>query len=236
VAATSARNAWAVGSTSSGKSLILHWNGTVWKQVPSPSPGTETYLAGVTATSAANAWAVGDSGTYPNNKTMILHWNGTAWKRVPSPSPEGGGPSLSGVAATSARNAWAVGCSLCGTGGFAASLIAHSTGTAWKQVPSPSLAGDPRGVAATSATNAWAAGWFYAVPEDSQSVKTLILRWNGKAWTQVPSPSPGAEASLSGVAATSATNAWAVGSYQTVSGSSSSNKTLILHWNGTGWK
>jgi hypothetical protein len=35
VAATSARNAWAVGSTSkinhgTSKTLILHWNGTTW--------------------------------------------------------------------------------------------------------------------------------------------------------------------------------------------------------------
>jgi len=30
VAATSASNAWAVGSTDSGKTLILHWNGTTW--------------------------------------------------------------------------------------------------------------------------------------------------------------------------------------------------------------
>ena len=36
---------------------------------------------------------------------------------------------------------------------------------------------------------------------------------------------------LAGVAATSATNAWAVGS----TGSSLSPKTLILRWNGTSW-
>jgi hypothetical protein len=31
VAATSARNAWAVGGTDSGKILILRWNGKSWK-------------------------------------------------------------------------------------------------------------------------------------------------------------------------------------------------------------
>ena len=38
MAATSASNAWAVGSTGSflsPKPLIVHWNGTSWKQVPS---------------------------------------------------------------------------------------------------------------------------------------------------------------------------------------------------------
>ena len=61
------------------------------------------------------------------------------------------------------------------------------------------------------------------------TAKTVILRWNGMAWTQVPSPSPGATFNyLSSVAATSTTNAWAVGG--------SDNGTLILHWNGTTWR
>ena len=41
MAATSASNAWAVGGYGSilaSKTLIVHWNGTAWKQVPSPTP------------------------------------------------------------------------------------------------------------------------------------------------------------------------------------------------------
>jgi hypothetical protein len=107
VAATSASNAWAVGTTefASAKTLILHWNGTAWKRVPSPSPAFNNILYGVAASSASNVWAVG----YAENATLILHWNGTAWRRVPSPNPGSEGSSLFGVAATSARNAWAVG-------------------------------------------------------------------------------------------------------------------------------
>src|SRR5215469_5433346 len=108
VAATSARNAWAVGgAVNSGKTLILHWNGTVWTHVPSPTPVGDTELYAVAATSASDAWAVG-GGASPG-KTVILHWNGTAWKTVPSPTPKGGG-ALFGVTATSASDAWAVGC------------------------------------------------------------------------------------------------------------------------------
>ena len=71
VAAASAGSAWAVGWTGSGsgtntrtRSLILRWNGTAWTRVPSPSPGPDDQLLGVTATSADSAWAVGytDSG------------------------------------------------------------------------------------------------------------------------------------------------------------------------------
>jgi hypothetical protein len=63
------------GATSFG-TVILRWNGTAWKQVPSPSPAPSAGLSGVAATSASNAWAVGNTGS----TTLILRWNGTAWK------------------------------------------------------------------------------------------------------------------------------------------------------------
>jgi uncharacterized membrane protein len=70
VAATSASNAWSVGQALTGKSIILHWDGTSWKQVPSPTPrGGGAYYA-VAATSASNAWAVGGSNSKPF-KTLI---------------------------------------------------------------------------------------------------------------------------------------------------------------------
>ena len=64
VAATSARNAWAIGCTgclSKPATLILHWNGTAWQRVPSPKPPGATLYA-VAATSGTNAWAVGRAG------------------------------------------------------------------------------------------------------------------------------------------------------------------------------
>jgi hypothetical protein len=51
------------------------------------------------------------------------------------------------------------------------------------------------------------------------------VHWNGTAWKHVPSP-PG---DLSGVAATSAQNAWAVGIGE-------SGQAVILRWNGQLWK
>ena len=46
----------------------------------------------------------------------------------------------------------------------------------------------------------------------------------------VPSPSPGNDTLINGVAATSANNAWAVGTFNL------SGDVWILHWNGTAWK
>jgi hypothetical protein len=56
----------------------------------------------------------------------------------------------------------------------------------------------------------------------------LIEQWNGTAWKRVPSPSPGGLGTFQGVAATSATNAWAVGQTPT--------RAFVEHWNGTAWK
>jgi hypothetical protein len=82
VAATSASNAWAVGS-GRGTQLMLHWNGRAWTRSPLPWMGGSVFT-GVAATSATNAWAV----TYPGRRghlPPIMHWNGRRWREVVSP-------------------------------------------------------------------------------------------------------------------------------------------------------
>jgi hypothetical protein len=231
VATTSPANAWAVGyylnHESGASTLIARWDGTAWKQVPSPNPGGPTagnYLFAIAATSATNAWAVGSG-------NLIVHWNGTAWTQAPSHNPSPGG--FTAVAATSASNAWAVGSGAAGT------LTEHWDGTRWAPVPSPSPGKDLNsldGVAATSATNAWAVGYYsqHSDPGTQMNTRTLIEHWDGTAWAQVPSPNPVAGSNddfLTAVAATSATNAWAVGDYT----QGKSAQPLILHWDGTAW-
>ena len=80
-----------------------------------------------------------------------------------------------------------------------------------------SIVGGLSGVAAISATDAWAVGY-------TGASKTLIVHWNGKTWTRVPSPG----GIFRGVAATSARSAWAVGS-------TANGKALIARWNGQVW-
>ncbi len=242
VTAITAGNAWAVGGYTIGagfQTLIERWNGTSWKKVASPNPGgpaRDNFLEAVTATSAGNAWAVGSYGNGTAIQTLIEHWNGTSWKKVASPDPGGQARNnfLTGVTATSAGNAWAVGKYFNGTG--YQTMVLRWNGTSWKKVASPNPAGPAgnhalAGVAATSADNAWAVG-SYAV---GTAVHTLIMHWNGKAWKKVASPNPGSTTAhnfLFGVAATSAGNAWAVGSHF----DGPPQRTLIVHWNGMAWK
>ena len=227
VAATSASNAWAVGYTGSG-TLIVRWNGTIWKRVPSPG-SAGSLLYGVAETSSRDAWAVGctDCSGSGVSKTLILRWNGTAWKQAPSPSFAG---SLSSVAATSASNVWAVGYTRNGR-----TLIERWNGTAWKRVssPSPGSGATLDGVTASSAGSAWAVGSTISGSSDN----TLIERWNGTAWKRVPSPNPDASQGLAdylgAVAVTSAGNAWTVGDASCGCGPGTS---VTMGWNGTAWK
>src|SRR5205814_1467768 len=82
VTAVSAHDIWAVGYTTSFSTLILHWDGTRWGFVPSPTVvGASNLLYSVAAVSANDVWAVGAA-----NGTLTMHWNGTAWSIMPSPS------------------------------------------------------------------------------------------------------------------------------------------------------
>jgi hypothetical protein len=190
VRAASAVSVWAVGDfvDTSGpsqvaKTLILHWDGTRWTQMTSPSPGKAfntldavrvvsandvlavgafDFLQGAGATSTSNAWAVGTtSAGRSEDQTLILHWNGTAWKRVTSPDPGG----------SSADN-------------------------------------ELTGLATTAASNAWAVGSF---DDSSNNQQAFIARWDGSSWQQVQIPTSGDSSGLLGVGASSSGNAWAVG-------------------------
>ena len=189
VAAASSTDAWAVGFTSppGGRNytLILHWNGTAWSRVASPSPGASSELLGVSATAPASAWAVGQYCTFACGTSsatwnaLIMHWNGTAWSRVASPGPNATMGTLFSVSATSSTNAWAVGAASTSP----QDLIVHWNGTTWFRVagPSPGPHAGLLAVTATSATNAWAVG-DYSTPAGQP--RTLILHWNGTNWSR----------------------------------------------------
>lgn len=173
VAATSASNAWAVGLLSvttaaarrgpgtrlaaspDPRTFIVHWNGHMWSQVRSPSPGAFDSLEAVGATSATNAWAVGFTGPSGIQQTLILHWNGRIWRPVASPNPDGSGNTeLTGVTATSVSNAWAV-----GNGQDGPAFILQWNGHRWQPIAAKLVTNtNLNAVAASSAGNAWAVG------------------------------------------------------------------------------
>jgi hypothetical protein len=214
-------DAWAVGSSAS-RTLILHWNGTAWQKVGSSFPGS---LSGVAAISPSNAWAVGSN----NGPSLILHWNGTAWKKM---ARSFSGP-LYGVAAISPSNAWAVGQAY-----PLKTLIVHWNGTAWSHVHSPSprighLSNALEGVAFSSGGTALAVGTGSNC--GCGAGRTLIEKWNGHKWREVPTPTHSSSIWLFAVASLPTGRSWAVG----VNGSIAYPTTTspeILQRAGSGWK
>jgi hypothetical protein len=240
VSAVSATDAWAVGNTNSGPvntvsgpALILHWNGKKWSKTPIPEASTTYFfLNGVSAISATDAWAVGTWDAHGvNAHALFLHWNGKKWSKVPSPSPVG--RALFGVSTTSATDAWAVG-QYINSADRDATLTEHWNGKKWSKVaspgPSPGEGNVLFGVSALTPTQAWAVGYWGT----DLGQRTMVLRWNGKAWKRVHSPDPGSSFDvLDGVSAVSASDAWAVGNYSSDKGGT--QITLILRWNGKTW-
>ncbi len=140
-----------------------------------------------------------------------------SWKLVPSP----GKGVLSGVAVISANDVWSVGNQGLKT------LTEHWDGSAWKIVASPNQGTNDtlNGVAAISTSDVWTVGWQY-FPKTS-AYTPLIEHWDGTKWSLVPSPKLKFSGYLSGVAAVSSSDVWAVG-YQGA-------ETLIEQWNGSSW-
>jgi len=221
-------NAWAVGRSHTNQALIEHWDGSAWTIVPHPNPvarpGTTlsgSTLTAISARSASDIWAVGSyslaSGVVSNSFTLTMHWNGSTWTIVPSPNPATSSPvngvrqTLNGVVEISPTDVWAVGNTIdTVSGSFQPDkpIALHWNGTAWSVAPVPALpaSGLLASVTANLSTDVWAAG--------RVGVNTLILRWNGSAWTQESSPNgSGVQTLLNGISAVpgTATEVWAAG-------------------------
>jgi hypothetical protein len=216
----SATNAWAVGSYfdtgQDAKSLVLHWNGTKWTKVASPSvSGVSTSLTGIDGKSANDIWAVGgttDFSVFPATyRTVILHWNGTKWTKQQHP---GSDETLLGVDVLPTGTAWAVG-GPPNAGGFGGGSTGNTValkydGTKWSSVSSADPADSANslaGVSATSAHDIVAVGVF----NGSDGTGPLIEHSTGGAFTRMKAPSV---AALKGVAG-AAGRQWAVGAFTT---------------------
>jgi hypothetical protein len=228
------RTRWSLLLGSALLALASPASAATWASVPSPNlTQFHNVLWGTDALSPTSAWAVGraDTGTLPTSRPVIQRWNGSSWNISASPLPSGGG-ELRDVDATSTGNAWAVGFSYSSNGHL--TLTERWNGGAWSIVPSPSVSAQNHllGIKTLSASNAWAVG-SHNVP-GSLAFSTLTMRWNGGAWSIVPSPdTANFENHLNAIDGVSANDLWAVG--HTRNGEYSVRQPLILHWNGSAW-
>lgn len=209
VDARSADDVWAVGGYFAGSggnethSLILHWDGTEWSVIATPSLSAWNELANVEAISANDVWVVGVDG----GNSLIMHWDGSEWSVVPSPNGGVGGNDLRSISAVSANDIWAVGRS--GYHDNYQTLALHWNGIEWSLVSGPSMSSAMLlGVASISSDNVWAVGSNRSI----YPYQTLIEHWNGSQWSVVSSPSPGSSWDLLyAISAVSADEIWTAG-------------------------
>jgi hypothetical protein len=124
VGGAAANDLWAVGSkgqseTTTGvppgtRTLAIHFNGSAWSAVASPSVGDEDILTGVAAPTSHNVAAVGSddntSGSIPVARTLAETWSGASWSFAATPNVGSTDNLLKGVAAIpGTTSVWAVG-------------------------------------------------------------------------------------------------------------------------------
>jgi hypothetical protein len=219
---------WAVGTDNAsgegaGRSLVLHWDGTTWSRVRSPSPDRDTTaLWGVVAVSPEDAWAVGASA----KGALIDHWDGHRWHEEQLYLPN---RSLWSIDAVAKDDIWAVGME--GDTDDPGPVIEHWDGAHWeKTVTPPAPNAYPYALASVSAIAAndvWAVGAAITDPS-SEAATPIVLRWDGTSWRVVPWPMRG-DGFLGSVSAVSDTDVWVAG------GTGDDDAPLVARWDGRRW-
>lgn len=110
-------------------------------------------------------------------------------------------------------------------------LPASADACRWTVVPTPNaspsrLQNRLSAISADRPDDVWAVGTANRGIEGGQSYP-LLMHWDGRRWTLVPSAPTATNAFLQGVATVSASDAWAVGF--------AGHRSLVEHWNGAYW-
>lgn len=243
VTAVSPRDVWAVGSSginTAAQPLAARWDGTRWRALAGPAlagSGPTVFrpyadgamFSAVAAVSANDVWAIGSSPTAGDARPFIAHYKQGRWRLASSPDARPG-TTLRAIAAVSAGDVWVV-----GDMGGTHTLAEHWDGHVWQVIPTPRLRGHDvllTGLTALSAHNIWAVGSTGSVSDGTR--RGLVEHWDGRVWRVIPTPQPGVvDDALSAVAASSATNVWAVG---TSEGNDYQTGLLVEHWDGRAWR
>ena len=201
ISCVNATKCFAVGDYTSGgtagSTLIERWNGAAWAIMPSPnrSGAAVNQLSSVSCKAAltkVSCFAVGQWSSTTSGSalfTLTERFNGAAWVVVASPNFEGRyRTSLNDVSCTSATFCMAVGVWQHSPG---ASVSERWNGSAWTIFNVPNDAGFTfsglNSVSCASPTDCVAVGSWAT---GGQPEMTLVVHWNGTAWSIVGSPNP----------------------------------------------
>ena len=235
VAAMSSDDVWAVGYSYNpdcglcSETLIEHWDGTSWSVFPSPNPGVDNRLCGVSATSATDVWAVGSQWLNWSAKVpLILHYDGTTW--MPFDLSQFEQDELKAVHALAPDDVWAVG----------PNLALHWDGTSWTQVLIPSEPDEFvvfTSVSGVASNDVWVVGDAQFSSQSGQTLSSArAFHWDGSTWGQVLYAGiAGQDSRFYDVHAIASDDVWAVGGQPGEPGSGVAFEYTTSHWDGVNW-
>jgi hypothetical protein len=185
----SATDCWAAGFWESSAppgfgTLTVHWNGTAWSKVTTPTSGPSSSELWGSACAGPGACLTVGSGTKGG---LAQRWNGTSWSVSLRNGGSSPGSGLFGAACTSGSACMAVG-SQATTPERGVTLADRWDGTHWSMQITVSRANWPQntltGVACPSAANCWAVGGSLNPGAPGKQL-SIIEHWNGAKWSLV---------------------------------------------------
>lgn len=242
---------WAVGHWRDNAfqqyTLAMHWDGSAWTIVPTPSPGspsgnTFTQLNAVVARAADDVWAAGlqnvpGLGGTIGPQILVLHWDGSTWSEVPAPFTPAGtnGAFVSDIVELTPSDLLFVGVGFSSPlGGTRHPLAMHWDGSDFSLDETPivavgSTSHEYAAVDAVSPTEVFTAGRVGL--GSACGIPRILDRYDGQSWTTTDSPEPGWQHCFGAIEAIAADDVWATGSVNGPGGFD----VLVMHWDGTNW-
>lgn len=216
------------------------WDGSAWRAIPAPDPGTPEALWDVACYAVTRCVTVG---TYFNaagvGVTLAAQWDGSRWRLLRPASP-GLGDLLDGIACLSPARCVAVGATLASA---FQPLAEQWNGLRWRELPSPAPGRSGGLTAVACPSPAWCVAVGGLDGADGTS-RTFAAQWNGKRWRVLATP-PVARSNLVDVSCDGPARCVATGySYPAshpASGVSQSGevpglRVLTEVWDGTVWR
>lgn len=197
VSAAGPQDVWAVGdggTDSSGfYSLVGHWDGMRWANVPPPSYSAKVLLADVTTPAHGDVWFAGSEGA---GTALLVHRRAGKYTFLRFHSTER--VHFNTIWSAGSHDIWAGG----------DNYLIHGDGQHWKRFRLP-IDMDIRRLEGSSTSNVWAVG--------STSAGGKVIHYNGKSWSIVPLPKSQNWIQLTGLAVGGPSDAWLAG-YEQSSG------------------
>jgi hypothetical protein len=170
-----------------GADALFHWQGKRWSKVPiAIDPTHWGVMLRFWGTSREDVWAVG--------LWWVFHWDGQKWRVVPSPIESHPGfagqaasrgrvlarplvtnAKLIGITGSGPRDVWLVGTAL--PSPTPEPFALHWNGERWTRATLPVSGVELTAVWARASDDVWAVG-----------TGGVVLRFDGKRWSRVPSP------------------------------------------------